>query len=95
MAKNHLFIAALMTAPLLTGCVSTVKSVATAPFKVVGKTADWATTSQDEADRNLGRKVRKQQQEEGKAIRRCQKDPNREECEDLRAKGLLPANQGY
>lgn len=43
----------------LTGCVSTVKSVVTAPFKVVGQTADWATTSQDEADRNRGRADRK------------------------------------
>ena len=90
MAKTHHIIIALATIPLLTGCISTVKSVATAPFKVVGQAADWATTSQDEADRNLGREVRKQQEEEGKAIRRCQKDPKRDECETLREKGLIP-----
>ncbi|MBC2653077.1 hypothetical protein H7F50_04280 [Novosphingobium flavum] len=44
----------------LTGCVSKVVStVVTAPVKVVAKTADVLTTSQDEADRNLGRRVRK------------------------------------
>ena len=46
--------------PALTGCVSKVVStVVTAPVKVVAKTADVLTTSQDEADRNLGRRVRK------------------------------------
>ncbi len=86
-----LFIAA--PALMLGGCVSTVTGLATAPFKVVGQAADWATTSQDEADRNLGRKVRKQQEEEGKAIRRCQKDPAREECTALREQGLLQAQE--
>lgn len=89
MEKKFLLILAFAGTPLLGGCVSTVTSVATAPFKVVGKAADWATTSQDEADRNLGREVRKQQEEEGKAIRRCQKDPRRDECDELRAKGLI------
>lgn len=89
MTKTQGFILACASLPLLTGCVSTVKSVATAPFKVVGQAADWATTSQDEADRNLGREVRKQQEEEGKAIRRCQKDPRRDECDALREKGLI------
>ncbi|WP_298195585.1 hypothetical protein [Novosphingobium sp.] len=44
----------------LSGCVGKVVStVVTAPVKVVAKTADVLTTSQDEADRNLGRRVRK------------------------------------
>lgn len=90
MTKNYAFIALAPCAFLMTGCVSTAASVVKAPFKAVGQAADWATTSQDEADRNLGRKVRKQQQEEGKAIRRCQKNPYREECAELRQKGLLP-----
>lgn len=89
MAKKYLLILAFAGAPMLGGCVSAVTSVATAPFKVVGKAADLATTSQEEADRNLGRKVRKQQAEEGKAIRRCQKDPRRDECEALREQGLV------
>lgn len=56
----------------LTGCMavsaaSTVTSVAVTavkvPVKATGKMVDWTTTSQDESDRNLGRKVRKQRQE--------------------------------
>lgn len=43
----------------LGGCVSAVRSVVTAPFKAVGQAADWATTSQDEADRDRGRKIRR------------------------------------
>ena len=70
--------------PLLAtgGCVRTVASVATAPFKVAGQTVDWATTSQDEADRNYGRKMRKKEAREGRERRdyakRCRKDPR--EC---------------
>jgi hypothetical protein len=66
--------------PLVSGgCVRTVASVATAPFKVAGQAADWATTSQDEADRNYGRKMRKAEAREGRERRdwekRCRKDP--------------------
>jgi nitric oxide reductase large subunit len=51
-------VAVLMAA--LCGCVGAVVSkVVTAPVKVVSKTADVLTTSQDEADRNRGRKARK------------------------------------
>jgi hypothetical protein len=61
-----LAVAALV--PLLAGgCVArTVVGVATAPIKVAGKVVDWTTTSQDEADRNYGRKMRKQEAREGK-----------------------------
>ena len=41
------------------GCVSTVASVVTAPVRVGAKVVDWTTTSQSEADRNYGRKMRK------------------------------------
>ena len=60
--------------PLLAGgCVHTVTSVATAPFKVAGKAVDWTTTSQSEADRNYGRKMRKQEEREGKARKKAYK----------------------
>jgi hypothetical protein len=66
------------------GCVSTAASIVTAPFKVVGKAADWATTSQDEADRNYGRKMRRAEAREGKERRafekRCRRHPEREGC---------------
>ena len=66
---------------LLTGgCVRTVAGVATAPFKAAGKVADWTTTSQDEADRNYGRKMRKAEAREGRERRewekRCRKNPD-------------------
>ena len=74
--------AAAAILPLLAtgGCVRTVTGVATAPFKATGKVVDWTTTSQDEADRNYGRKMRKAEAREGKERRewekRCRKDPN-------------------
>ncbi|MDB5724796.1 MAG: hypothetical protein JWQ16_1550 [Novosphingobium sp.] len=61
------------------GCVSTVKSVVTAPFKIVGQTADWATTSQDEADRNRGRKDRKADRREAKERREQEKQARRDQ----------------
>lgn len=76
------FLIVLAALPLLGGCVSTVGSVVTAPFKVVGKTADWATTSQDEADRNYGRKMRKQEAREGRELRKRQKQQEREARRD-------------
>jgi hypothetical protein len=61
----------------LAGCVSTAKTVVTAPFKVVGQAADWATTSQDEADRNRGRELREQEEREAKQRRRAEKEARR------------------
>lgn len=83
----------LLLAPifLLPGCVSAVSSVVTAPFKVVGKAADWATTSQDEADRNRGRVVRKAEERARKDCRReVEGDLAREDCvrDRLRAEGI-------
>lgn len=71
----------------LTGCVSTVKSVVTAPVKLVGKAADWTTTSQDEADRNRGRAMRAQEERLGelsrqrdKASAKCRKG-DKDQCQ--------------
>jgi PBP1b-binding outer membrane lipoprotein LpoB len=81
----------LLPALLLSGCINTVGSVVTAPFKVAGKAADWATTSQDEADRNRGRYVRKAEE---RARRNCKRqvdgDLAREQCvrDTLRAQGI-------
>lgn len=71
----------LAALPLLSGgCVAkTAWDVATAPVKVAGKAVDWTTTSQDEADRNYGRKMREKEAREGKERRAwekaCRKDP--------------------
>ena len=59
-----------MPALLLGGCVSTVAHVVTAPVRVAAKAADWATTSQDEADRNRGRAERKAEERARKQCRR-------------------------
>lgn len=48
----------------LSGCVGDVVSaVVTTPVKVISKTADVLTTSQDEADRNRGRRARKAEED--------------------------------
>lgn len=72
----------ILPAALLSGgCVAKAAwDVATLPVKAVGQTADWVTTSQDEADRNYGRKMRKAEAREGKERKawaeRCKKDPD-------------------
>ena len=67
---------------MLGGCVSTAATVVSAPFKVVGKGIDWATTSQDEADRNRGREMRKQEERERKEQRRADKERRRQQHDD-------------
>ena len=68
--------------PLVSGgCVAkTAFDVVTMPVKAAGQVADWATTSQDEADRNAGRKLRKQEAREGRErkaqAKACKKDPS-------------------
>lgn len=77
---------AALLLPIATGgCLAkTAVGVVSAPFKVAGQTADWATTSQDEADRNYGRKARKQEAREGRdrkqAATACRRD--RDNCRD-------------
>jgi hypothetical protein len=62
------------------GCISTAATIVKAPFQVAGKAVDWTTTSQDEADRNYGRKMRKQEAREGrerkKAAEQCREHPD-------------------
>lgn len=63
------------------GCISTATSIVKAPFQVAGKAVDLATTSQEESDRNYGRKMRKAEAREGKERReyekRCRNDPGK------------------
>ncbi len=66
-------------AVVLAGCVSTVGKVVTAPVKAGAKAADWMTTSQDEADRNRGREIRRQEEAARKA---CKKQGRRDCGED-------------
>lgn len=62
----------------LSGCIvntvaKTAVGVATLPFKVAGAAVDAATTSQDEADRNAGRKLRKEEERAGREAREREK----------------------
>lgn len=62
----------LLLAPaalLLGGCLSTAANIITAPVRAVGQVVDWTTTSQSEADRNLGRRVREREAQIGRLER--------------------------
>ena len=60
---------------LLSGCVvRTAANVATLPVRAGAKAVDWTTTSQDEADRNRGRKMRKQEKQDAKERKRAERD---------------------
>ena len=78
MQKSRIVFAGAL-ALLSCGCVRTVTGVATAPFRAAGQVVDWTTTSQDEADRNYGREMRKAEAREGRERRdwekRCRRDP--------------------
>ena len=79
---------ALIALPvILSGCIArTAVGVVTAPVRAVGQVADWATTSQDEADRNRGRAMREREEQLGRldrqrarAVERC-RGANEEAC---------------
>ncbi|MEJ7927341.1 hypothetical protein WG908_11310 [Sphingobium sp. AN641] len=70
---------AMLTLP---GCVAKAAlDVATMPVRAGAQAADWATTSQDEADRNYGRRMREQEAREGKARKKADKERQRQ-CRD-------------
>jgi len=73
-----------LTGLLLSGCiVRTAAEVVTAPVRAVGQAADWATTSQDEADRNRGREIREEEERLGREYRECLEDNEREYCDEI------------
>ncbi len=78
----------LFLLPLLaaTGCVSTATKIVKAPFQVAGKAVDWTTTSQSEADRSYGKKMRKAEEREGKERRawakKCRDRQAEPECQE-------------
>ncbi len=63
----------LLLRPLATGgCIAkTAWDVATLPVRAGAQVVDWSTTSQEESDRNYGRKMRKQEAAEGRAMKRA------------------------
>ena len=68
------------SALLLSGCISTVADVVTAPVKVVSKGVDLATTSQSEADEKRGRELRQREERLGKLERAY--DKQLDECHE-------------
>ncbi len=65
----------------LAGCIaSTAVDVITAPVRAGAQVVDWTTTSQDEADRALGRRTRERETQIGRLERR--RDARAEDCRD-------------
>lgn len=74
-----------VAALLLSGCLArTAVNVVTLPVKAGSKAVDWTTTSRDEADRNRGREMRKQEEREAKERKRAEREARkaRERDED-------------
>lgn len=62
----------------LQGCIArTAADIVTLPVKAGSQAADWATTSQEEADRNRGREMRKQEERDAKERRKAEKEARR------------------
>jgi uncharacterized lipoprotein YajG len=80
----------LLASPLLLGgCIAqTALDVATLPVKIVGAGVDAVTTSQAEADQRRGRQLREEEERLGRLARRCARNPEREQCAELRERGL-------
>ncbi|HEX7871833.1 MAG TPA: hypothetical protein VF475_02915 [Sphingobium sp.] len=73
MIPDKRILLALTAVALLPGCVAKAAwDVATVPVKAGSKVVDWSTTSQEEADRNRGKEMRK----------RCKKDYDPAYCGD-------------
>lgn len=67
---------------VLPGCIAkTAVDIATMPVKAGAQAADWATTSQDEADRNYGRKMRKQEAREARERRDAERAASQSEAQ--------------
>ncbi|MBB6122304.1 hypothetical protein [Sphingobium subterraneum] len=79
---KHRTIALMTISLLLPGClVRAAADVATAPVRAGSQVADWATVSQDEADRNRGRDMRKAEKEQRKRDREACRDAGYRNCD--------------
>jgi hypothetical protein len=87
----------LALVPLLAGgCVAkTAWNVATAPVRAGSQVVDWTTTSQDEADRNAGRKLRKQEAEQERQRRKEEKRAREEEKRARKEAERIQRDQPY
>ena len=81
------------SAIFLSGCISTVADVVTAPVKVVSKGVDLATTSQSEADEKRGREIRRR--EEQLATLERAYDKQLDKCHDGNERACNEARETY
>ena len=81
------------SALLLSGCISTVADVVTAPVKVVSKGVDLATTSQSEADEKRGREIRRREEQLAKLERAY--DKQLDKCHDGNERACNEARETY
>ena len=83
--RKALFVTAALLPVLTGGCLArTAVQVVTLPVKAASKAVDWTTTSQAEADRKYGRKMRKQEEADGadrKAWEKACRKHRREDCD--------------
>jgi len=79
---------------LLSGCLArTAVDIVTLPVKVASAGVDAVTTSQAEADQRRGREIREAEEREGRIARRCERHPDREECQERREREGDPPNR--
>lgn len=77
--RKLVMMAVPVMAAMLSGCIAkTALDVATMPVRAGAQAADWATTSQDEADRNYGRRMREQEARDGKERKKADEQRRRE-----------------
>ena len=86
-------LALIFAAFSVSGCVSTLVDVATAPVKVVSKGVDLATTSQSEADEKRGREIRRREERLAKLEREYEKQLD--ECEEGDRRACSEARDTY
>lgn len=84
---------ALAAASLLSGCISTVAKVATAPVRAAGKGVDMMTTSQSESDEKRGRQMRQREEQLGKLQRDY--DRHMRECNEGDERSCLKARDDH
>ena len=85
------FILVSLLAFLLSGCLArTAVDIVTLPVKVVGAGVDAVTTSQSETDQRRGRQIREEEERLGRLARRCERHPERQECDELRSRQEAP-----
>src|SRR3546814_18270214 len=67
-----LLLVPLLFLVVLSGCIArTAADIVTLPVKAAGAGVDAVTTSQDEADRNRGREIRRQEESAAREIGRA------------------------